>query len=148
MLRLENDEVWARLEIAHTGIVTTLRRDGVPISLPVWFAVDGRTLVFSSPTRAKKVTRVKHDHRAAFLVESGRAWRELTAIHMTGRIEFVAPEDAARLDDLVNLKYAAFRNLDAMPSGASAVYADKTFMRFVPDARILSWDNSRIAEER
>ena len=37
-VRLDDDEAWAELDAAHTGILTTLRRDGWPVSLPVWFA--------------------------------------------------------------------------------------------------------------
>ena len=35
-VRLSEEEAWAELATAHTGILTTLRRDGRPVSLPVW----------------------------------------------------------------------------------------------------------------
>jgi Pyridoxamine 5'-phosphate oxidase len=38
------DEAWEAVGAAHTGILTTLRRDGGPIALPVWFVVDDRTV--------------------------------------------------------------------------------------------------------
>ena len=41
-LRLDTDEAWAFLAAGHTGILTSLRSDGWPVSLPVWFvAFDG-----------------------------------------------------------------------------------------------------------
>ena len=40
-VRLTSDEAWAFVEHAHTGIFTTLRRDGQPVALPVWFATVG-----------------------------------------------------------------------------------------------------------
>jgi PPOX class probable F420-dependent enzyme len=147
MLRLSDDEVWSHLAAAHTGIVTTLRRDGMPVSLPVWFVADGRTLVFSTPSGSKKIARVRRDPRAAFLVESGRRWRELTAIHLTGEIEVVR-EDAEirRLEVMLNDKYAPYRDLEAMPAQSQGVYVAKTYLRLHPHERVLSWDNSRIAE--
>ena len=39
-VRMTSDEAWEFVAAAHTGILTTLRADGFPISLPVWFIVD------------------------------------------------------------------------------------------------------------
>ena len=40
---MTTDEAWGVLASAHTGIFTSLRHDGVPVSLPVWFvALDRR----------------------------------------------------------------------------------------------------------
>ena len=52
------------------AIMTTLRRDGMPIAMPMWFAaIDERIYV---NTRGKKLHRHRHMIRAAsFLVESG-----------------------------------------------------------------------------
>ena len=36
---------WAALAAAHTGILTTLRADGTPVPTPVWFLVEGRTVL-------------------------------------------------------------------------------------------------------
>ncbi|HEX4530444.1 MAG TPA: pyridoxamine 5'-phosphate oxidase family protein [Acidimicrobiia bacterium] len=56
-VRLSEDEAWAELDAAHTGILTTLRRDGWPVSLPVWFATIGRQIyVRTRPRRARSST--------------------------------------------------------------------------------------------
>ncbi len=57
MIRLSEDEAWDVLDKSHTGILTTLRRDGTPASLPVWYVVDERTIVVRTPPRTKKVAR-------------------------------------------------------------------------------------------
>jgi PPOX class probable F420-dependent enzyme len=146
MVKLSEEEIWLRLAGAHTAIVTTLRRDGMPISLPVWFVVEDRTVVFSSPTRARKVDRLVRDPRAALLVESGRYWRDLAAVHLTGTVQFERDKaEIQRLDGLIARKYAPYRDTAAMPHKAQQHYAEKTFMRLVPEERVLSWDNSRIA---
>ena len=56
---------------AHTGILTILRRDSSPVSLPVWYVVDEHTIVMRTPPPTKKVGHIKRDARAAFLVEPG-----------------------------------------------------------------------------
>jgi PPOX class probable F420-dependent enzyme len=146
-IRLTLDEAWEVVESAHTGIFTTLRRDGMPIALPVWFVVEDRTVAMMTPAGTKKLARIRHDPRASFLVESGECWAELRGVHLTGRVEIV--EDAAatsRIEAAVNAKYAAFRPQVAnLPSATQAYYAKQVFLRFVPNGRILTWDNARIA---
>jgi PPOX class probable F420-dependent enzyme len=150
MIRLTRDEAWQVITRSHTGILTTLRRDGVPVSLPVWFLVDGNTIAVTTPAGAKKVARIRHDPRAAFLAESGKRWEELRAVHLTGHIEIVDdPEALTRIDKAITAKYAEFRPQSAvLPETIQAEYARQTFLRFVPDERILSWDNARIAVRR
>jgi PPOX class probable F420-dependent enzyme len=146
-IRLTLDEAWDAIGAAHTGILTTLRRNGMPIALPVWFVVDDRTIAMMTPAGTKKIARVRHDPRASFLVESGERWAELRAVHATGRVEIVGDATAAsRIEAAVTAKYAAFRPAaESLPAATQAYYADQVFLRFVPEGRILTWDNSRIA---
>ncbi len=145
-VRLSEEEAWAFVAGSHTGIFTTLRADGMPVALPVWFVVLDRTVCMGSPSRAKKVARVRHDPRASFLVERGLAWSELEAVSLTGTVAIVDDEErCARIDAALDLKYAGFRTESAaMPDDTRAHYAGRTFLQFVPDERILSWDNHRI----
>jgi PPOX class probable F420-dependent enzyme len=146
-IRLTLDEAWEAVGSAHTGILTTLRRDGMPIALPVWFVVDDRTVTMMTPAGTKKIARVRHDPRASFLVESGERWAELCAVHFTGRVEIVEDAMAAsRIEAAISVKYAAFRPAAAsLPAATQAYYANQAFLRFVPEGRILTWDNARIA---
>jgi PPOX class probable F420-dependent enzyme len=145
-VRLTPDEAWGVLERAHTGILTTLRRDGMPISLPMWFVVLDRTICIGAPSGTKKLARLRHDPRASFLVESGERWAELEAVHLTGQVEMVNDEaEIARIDDALDKKYAAFRTASTeMPQATRNHYAGRTYLRLVPDDRILSWDNRKL----
>jgi hypothetical protein len=50
-----------------------------------------------------------------------------------------------RIDDALDEKYAAFRTARAaMPAKTQEHYAGRTFLRFWPDPRIVSWDNRRL----
>ena len=90
-VRLSPDEAWGIIEHAHTGIFTSLRRDGTPVALPVWFVSLDRRIYVSGPAGSKKFARVRRDPRVSFLVESGTRWAELVAVHLSG--------DAHRLTD-------------------------------------------------
>jgi PPOX class probable F420-dependent enzyme len=146
-IRLTSDEAWEAVGAAHTGILTTLRRDGMPIALPVWFVVDDRSIALMTPAGTKKIARIRHDPRASFLVESGQRYTDLRGVHFTGRIEIVEDATAiSRIETAVNAKYAAFRPPAAsLPTATQAYYASQVFLRFVPDGRILTWDNARLA---
>ena len=145
-IRLTADEAWEAVESAHTGILTTLRHDGMPIALPVWFAVEDRAITVMTPAGTKKIARIRRDPRASFLVETGERYAELRGVHLTGRIEVVTDTAAtARIEAAVDAKYAAFRPpAGALPAPAQAFYAQQAFLRFVPDDRILTWDNARL----
>jgi PPOX class probable F420-dependent enzyme len=145
-IRLSPDEAWGVLEGSHTGILTTLRADGTPATLPVWFVVLDRTICFATPSRTKKVARIRRDSRASFLVESGQRWAELRAVHLSGNVERVDDERTkARIDAALDAKYAPFRTARAeMPEATREFYAGRTFFRMVPGPRLLTWDNSRL----
>lgn len=145
-IRLTPTQAWDVIAASHTGILTTLRRDGTPVSLPVWFAVDQQTIGMMTPSGTKKVSRIRRDPRASFLVESGQRWEELRAVHLFGHAEVVDDSDAiARIGAALDAKYAGFRPAGAaLPAQTRAYYAEATFLRFTPEERMLTWDNARI----
>lgn len=146
--RMSDEEIWAFVAESHTGIMTTLRRDGVPVTLPLWFACIDRRIY--SRTRGKKLLRVAHDPRAAFLVESGERWVDLKAVHFTGRAEVVDLDEemTTLVQQQLDRKYAPFRSAPSeMPKATAQHYAAtmRNVVRFTPDERILHWDNSKLA---
>ena len=145
--RMNEDELWSFVTDAHTGIMTTLRHDGYPISLPLWFACLDRQIYLR--TRGKKLKRIAHDPRAGFLVESGEQWADLKAVHLTGRAEIVDLDDelGRRFRDELERKYAEFRTpAEDMPKETANHYATAMggVVRFTPDARVLNWDNRKL----
>ena len=62
-VRMSPDECWTMLEGSINGTLTTLKQDGWPIALPVWFVVLDRRIYVS--TRGKKVARIQNDERSA-----------------------------------------------------------------------------------
>jgi len=146
-VRLSPDEAWAVVEASHTGIFTSLRRDGIPVTLPIWFVVLERRIYVSGPATAKRVARVRRDPRVSFLVESGKRWAELRAVHLTGRACIVTePHLLARVAAALDAKYAPFRTRRAaMPAGTRAHYEGAVAtVEITPDNHILSWDNARL----
>jgi Pyridoxamine 5'-phosphate oxidase len=144
-IRLSIDEAWEFVASARTGIMTTLRRDGMPIAMPLWYVAHERSIYVS--TRGKKLVRLRNDPRASFLVETGEKWAELKAVHFTGRVDLapVDPDLSKLLSRMSEEKYRAFRTpASQMPESATRTYSTSMkWIRFIPDDRVLSWDNSR-----
>lgn len=148
--RMSEEEIWAFVRAGHTGIFTTLRRDGMPIAMPMWYCCIDRDIYMQ--TRGRKLQRIRNDPRASFLVETGDRWAELAAVHLTGRAEHVSPDHdlqaafAAEMDR----KYRPFRGGGAdgpeMPPETAEYYAKQMqgLVRFVVEGRILNWDNSKM----
>ncbi len=145
-VRLTADEAWEVIVSAHTAIFTSLRSDGVPIALPTWFVVEDGAIFITTPSRAKKVARVRHDPRTSFLVETGQKWAELRAVHLTCTAEVLEGEIAEWANAKKNEKYAAYRTpREDMPEATKSRYeVEWVAIRLSPDERILSWDNSRL----
>jgi PPOX class probable F420-dependent enzyme len=151
-VRLSAEASWAVLAGGHTGVLTSLRRDGMPISLPVWFVVLDRRIYVRGPAHTKKFARIRHDPRVSFLVESGERWAELVGVHVTGRATYVDDETLReRVAIALHDKYSRFRTRrEQMPDATRAHYDTAVgTIEIVPDDRILSWDNARLfVEER
>ena len=148
-VRMTWEEAVERLASTHTGIVTTLRRDGMPISTPVWFVVYGGSVYFGSPSKSKKVARLGRDSKVGFLVEGGERWAELWAVHLTGNATLI--DDAAEQEAVTALlaeKYAGFSTPRSQyPEDSRRFYESDTqrvMYRIDAEDRVLSWDNTKL----
>jgi nitroimidazol reductase NimA-like FMN-containing flavoprotein (pyridoxamine 5'-phosphate oxidase superfamily) len=146
-IRLDDDELWDFISSGHEGAITTLRNDGWPVTLPVWYVVKDRTVYLRTQPTAKKVDRIAHDPRSSFLVSSGERWAELKAAVLTCRA--VAVEDEALRADVLALfddKYDAFRTPKSdMPESSRKKYGgEPVVLRLEAVDAVLSWDNSRL----
>lgn len=138
------DDIWTVVANSMVGIFVSLRRDGVPIATPIWHVAMDERIYFA--TRGKKLTRIRHDARCAFLVESGDRWSELRAVHLTGSAGVLDRDDPqfARSMSALEVKYHEVRARPfAMSTRAAAAYAriEREVVCFTPDGPPLSWDN-------
>jgi nitroimidazol reductase NimA-like FMN-containing flavoprotein (pyridoxamine 5'-phosphate oxidase superfamily) len=145
-IRLTDDEVWQMLDERRVGIFTSLRRDGTPISLPVWYAPLHRRIYLHSPEHSKKFARLRRNPRVAFLCESGERWVDLRAVHLTGTARVVDDAELeARVSTAFDARYADLRPpLAELPDRTRNHYRGFGVIEIVPDERILSWHNARV----
>ena len=145
-IRLSPDEMWTMLEEQRVGIFTSLRRDGSPISLPVWYAPINRRIYLHGPAQAKKFARVRNNPCVSFLCETGERWVELRAVHLTGVARVVTDESVERLVTTeFDRRYSTLRPPRVeLPDSAFARYRSFAVIEITPDERFLTWDNSRL----
>ncbi len=146
---MAEEEAWEFLARGHTGILTTLRRDGWPVALPVWFVVDERKVYVATPSQTKKLQRITHDDRGSLLVESGLEWAELAAVHLPVRARVLdADSDAEevwRAGKLWAEKYASLGvSGQKTPAATTKHYSSRSMIRLDPAGPLVSWDNARI----
>jgi PPOX class probable F420-dependent enzyme len=140
-------ELWQFLDDTHTGILTTLRADGWPIALPVWFVTADRRIYVQTPARTRKVAHVRRDPRVCFTAEAGVSWGELRAVVLTGRAH-VLPEGDERSSvfGLVAEKYGGFGiPVDEVPAATIRHYdTESAVIRIDPAAQPVTWDNRKL----
>jgi len=147
-VRLTQDEAWEMLANSHTGTITTLRRDGWPISLPMWFAVIDRKIYMRTLAASKKALRIKRDERACFMVESGKAWKDLAAVVVPVRASLIDPagEEARRALASIGAKYEGWGvQQKAVPEATRKHYgAGNVVIRLEPAGDMITWNNAKI----
>ena len=146
-VRMTEDEAWQLLEESVNGILTTLRRDGRPVSLPIWYAVLDRRIYIN--TRGKKVDRARNDPRCSFMVEAGERWADLRAVHLECTATVIEPDPdlATRISAALDTKYAAYRtSRAAMPAATQERYAQLpgAVIELIPEGKMLTWDNRHL----
>jgi Pyridoxamine 5'-phosphate oxidase len=147
-IELKDDELWAYVSTAHTAVVTTLRRDGWPVALPVWFAVLDRLIYLKTFPTLMKAKRIAHDPRASFVVGDGRRWTELRAVTISATAELLreGPE-AGTARHALAVKYPPGVDVpvDRLPEASRAYYgAADVIIRLTPTGNPISWDNRRL----
>ena len=150
-IALSDTELWEMLANAHTGILTTLRRDGSPSSVPLWFVVLDRAVYLRTQAGSAKVGHIRRDSRVCFLVESGKAWAELTAALLHANAVLVPDQETtSRVDAGFDEKYAAFRMPGAsVPDATKAHYAQaRAYIRLDPRGRPISWGTAKLLSSR
>jgi PPOX class probable F420-dependent enzyme len=144
---MTSEEAWARIDSAHTGIITSLRRDGMPIALPMWFCVVDAAVHFRTLARSKKAARLRHDPRVSFLVEGGERWAELWAVHLAGTAVFVDDDEThEKVQAALTAKYSSFRTDRSKMADTTRTHYEQehVFVRIDAEERIVSWENAKL----
>jgi PPOX class probable F420-dependent enzyme len=72
--RMTEQETWAFLKSSppRPAVLATVRPDGRPHAAPVWYAVDGRSLVFTTNESTVKGRSLRNEPRLALCIDDDR----------------------------------------------------------------------------
>jgi len=85
--------------------LTTFRRDGTPVPTPVWFAVDGDTVVVVTHASAGKLKRLRNNPEVRLQPCDVRGRVRAGAEALTGSGRVLDGEEAARASTVLHRKY-------------------------------------------
>ena len=95
----------ADLDAAKYVSFTSYKKDGTPVSLPVWIVPFDGGYAFTTDTNSFKVKRVRNDARASLAVSNMKgAVVEGATVH-EGAAVVLGPDDVQRVAALVKSKY-------------------------------------------
>jgi|SRR5712692_10174556 len=80
------------LDQVHTGKLATVRKDGRPHVVPVWFDLNGDTLVFNTWHTTVKAANIRRDPRVCLCVDDEKP--PFTYIMIEGLATLLADRDA------------------------------------------------------
>ncbi|MGA1363171.1 MAG: PPOX class F420-dependent oxidoreductase [Ilumatobacteraceae bacterium] len=95
----------ADLDAARYVSFTTHRRDGTPVSLPVWIVPFDGGYAFTTDPGSAKVRRIANDARATLRVCDIRGRVADGTTEHAGSAVLLGPEDTERVATLVRRKY-------------------------------------------
>lgn len=70
MPRMRPDDVSTFLAAPHVGVLATLRRNGLPYTVPVWFEWDGTAAWITGTYERVWCKQLMHDPRASLCIEA------------------------------------------------------------------------------
>lgn len=93
------DDARAMLAKANPCTVTTLRRDGTPVSVATWYLLDGDRVLLNMDAERVRVKHLRHDPRLSLTVLDSDDW--YTHLSIIGRvIEWREDPDLVDIDRL------------------------------------------------
>lgn len=144
------EEVTAFLNDASILQVATIGRDGAPHLAPLWFVMEGDTVVFRSFTRSQKIVNLQRDPRLTVLAEDGDAYARLRGVMIKGLARLVDdPAYVLALYGRLAAKYTLIGDgpvelTDDELDAAFGKAASKNTAVIVEPTEVASWDHRKL----
>ena len=110
----------------RTGMVATVRADGSPDVVPVWFVIDGGDVVFTCASASVKARNLARDPRAALSADDP-VW-PCSFVTVRGPVELVTPGDVVAWTTRIAARYVD----NAAEVGARTAKLDDLLVRLTP----------------
>lgn len=114
----------------RTGILSTVRKDGRAHAAPIWFVLDGDTIVFTTPHDSVKGRTLRRTGEATLTVDD--ATPPFSFVTVGGRVEISQDlDDLAHWATVIGGRYMGPDNAEAF--GLRNAVPGELLVRLVPD---------------
>lgn len=116
---------------ARCGKIATVREDGRPHVVPIWFILDGETLVFTAWHTSTKMKNILRDGRVAICVDHDQP--PFHYVLLEGRVELLdaSPEASRHWATIIGGRYMGADRADEF--GKRNGIDGEWVMRMIPD---------------
>ena len=134
----------------HTLQVATIGKDGFPHVAPMWYVVEGHTIVFRSFTKSQKIVNLRRNPKVTVLVERGTTYAELQGVMLKAEARLVEdPAYVLRIYGRLAAKYAMAADTPVEPSpevieAMYGRYAAKNTVVEIEPHEVISWDHTKL----
>ena len=144
------DEIREFLTTGHTLQVATVGRDGTPHLAPMWFVMEGDSVVFRSFTKSQKIVNLQRDPRLTVLHERGLTYAELQGVMIRGIGRLI--DDPVYVLETYRRLAAKYPMVGPEPVDLNDEALEAAFGRFAskntavvvePD-KIVTWDHTKL----
>jgi len=135
MTTLDAPAIQAFLATKEVVVLATVKPDGGPLAMPMWFLHDPAALTMLSVEGLAKVQNIRRDPRVCVVAEAGTRG-DIRGVLVQGRAEFLA--DGAERRALVERFHARYTPDLARLWKGRAMPPDRVMFRIVP-SRVRSW---------
>ena len=129
MPRMKPDDLAEFLAQPHVAVLATLRRDGRPYTVPIWFTWDGEAYWLTGTHERVWCKQLRHDPRASLCIEATRPVAGHVGIDGSITIHELPDYDIWPISRTLVDKYVG------VPNGAAA--ADAFFANMQTEHRLL-----------
>lgn len=146
-ITMTDEEVVDFIAERHTVVLATVKSDGRPHLVPMWFVHDGPVIEVWSFAKSQKALNVRRDSRATLLLEAGQAYDQLRGVSLECDVEPLEAEaEIERIGLALGRRYSgdpADFDESAVREALRPQVAKRVGFRFKP-ARVISWDHRKL----
>ncbi|GAA4863210.1 pyridoxamine 5'-phosphate oxidase family protein [Saccharopolyspora rosea] len=147
-ITMTDDEVVDFIADRRTVVLATVKADGRPHLVPMWFVPDGSTIEVWSYARSQKTVNLRRDPRATLLLETGTAYDQLRGVSLECDVEVIEDvDDVVRIGTALAERYSGASPSDLANPEATELLrrraAKRVGLRFTP-TRTITWDHRKL----
>lgn len=142
MAEMSREQIDAFLAQPYLARIATVRPDGRPHVVPIWFWWDGTSAYMETPPDSVKATNLRHNPHCALTVDITEGGLRFAAVIMEGTVELLTDRQVQlEMATKVYTKYLGEEGVQS-PTPQRMIHNEHVIIKFTP-RHIVTWDDRR-----